>query len=343
MLVTSLLGLAACWYTEAEWEAALAEGTGGDGDADPFGDADADADADGDSDSDTDPDSAGDTDAAPKVVGVSLRVSSAEIETREVVALTATASYDDGSSSDVTEAADFDVDDEDVLKIYERGVGQPLMEGRVTVTASFGGFSSSAGVVVALSPAGPGDLVFNEVLADTPAGGDPNRDGSSDSVEDEFIELANYADVTVDLSGATIVEQDFFALPRHTFAEGTFLRAGEAIVVFGGGSVGALSAMNVSFVVCVNEDSALQYGLSLGNEGELVLLVAPDGSTTLAEFEYGDGASIDALVDISMVLEPDVWGDHYTSHRYADGASTDYSPGTFSDGSAFPGPDGRYP
>jgi hypothetical protein len=42
------------------------------------------------------------------------------------------------------------------------------------------------------------------------------------------------------------------------------------------------------------------------------------------------------------VLSPEVFGADYTHHRYVPGSIGDQSPGTFADGSPFPGPDGRY-
>lgn len=96
---------------------------------------------------------------------------------------------------------------------------------------------------------------FATAPTDVPSGGDPNGDGASDDVEDELLELANVSDATLDLSGVAIVETDFPTLPRHTFANGTVLRAGEAVVVFGGGSVSRLSKANGQFFVVDNDYS----------------------------------------------------------------------------------------
>ncbi len=41
-------------------------------------------------------------------------------------------------------------------------------------------------------------------------------------------------------------------------------------------------------------------------------------------------------------MDPDVWGTSYTHHRYAPSSSGDVSPGTYTDGTDFPGPEGRY-
>ena len=77
------------------------------------------------------------------------------------------------------------------------------------------------------------------------------------------------------------MEDDFPFTPRHTFAAGTILRAGEAIALFGGGDVSTLSGDHVSYTTAVNDDPGLENGLSLNNEGEVV---APAKKQTGAEY-----------------------------------------------------------
>ena len=164
------------------------------------------------------------------------------------------------------------------------------------------------------------------------------------------------ADATIDLSGVYIIESDFSTgLPRHIFRgddedntdgdERTILRAGEAIVVFGGGDVSNLSEANVQFVVANAEDPGLQYGLSMADAGEHIELLASDAKTVIAEMAYGDAdpdGDNPSVSDASLVLEPDVWGTAYVHHEDASGSTGLFSPGTYVDGSAYPGPDGRY-
>jgi len=221
-----------------------------------------------------------------------------------------------------------------VLKFYAASTGQPLLPGTVTVTASFGELSDAVDVEVTLAVAAAGDLVFNEILADGTVEGDPNGDDNLDSVEDEFLEIANASDVTVDLSGVKLVDSDWVYLPRHTFADGTILQAGQAIVVFGGGDTATLAADNVSFVLADNEDAGLQYGLNLSDGGETLTLRATDG-TSITQVTYV-GAS-----DTSLTLSPDVWGTDYAEHTTVT-TGVSFTPGTFADGSAFAGPDIRY-
>lgn len=307
-----------------------------------------DTDSDTDTDTDTDSDTDTDTDTDADVTALTVAADFSEISTKELVVLTAMATHADGSETDVSRDATWSSSDEAVVKFYEAAVGQPLWDGSAILTGSYAGYDGTVDVTVTLAAAGAGDLVINELLIDGTINGDPNGDGSLSATEDEFIEIANSADATVDLGGVTLQELGTPGLPRHTFTEGTVLRAGESIVVFGGGDVSTLTDAghaNVSFVVADNEDSALEYGLSLNNDGDHVWVYAADGSTVIDDIAYGDSdftGTIDAIQDASLVLDPDVWGTDYTHHSYATDSAGDISPGTYTDGSAYPGPDGRY-
>ena len=63
------------------------------------------------------------------------------------------------------------------------------------------------------------------------------------------------------------------------------------------------------------------------------------GTTTITSLVYGDGGDASAVQDASVTLDPDVTGKVYVDHSGLKGG--DYSPGTYSDGGAFPGPDGQ--
>ncbi|MCA9403761.1 MAG: lamin tail domain-containing protein [Candidatus Omnitrophica bacterium] len=78
-------------------------------------------------------------------------------------------------------------------------------------------------------------LLITEILADPPTGlaGDANNDGTRSSSGDEFVELFNPDDLTVDLTGWTLADA---AEIRHTFAAGVVLDPYQYLVVFGAGS-----------------------------------------------------------------------------------------------------------
>lgn len=335
-----LLSLLACGTDQILKRADTGTYTDPDADADADSDADADTDADSDTDTDTDTD----TDVAPEITAINARIvpNVASITTRESVTVVVTAEWSDGAATDVTVGSTIRSSDSSILDFFQHDVGQPLYSGSVTINveAADGTDLPPIPLDVTMSAVAPGDLVFNELLIDPATTADPNGDGDPDPVDDEFLEIANASDATVDLSGATLWDSGI-STARHTFPTATYLRAGEAIVVFGGGSVSTLSAPNVMFVVADNEDHSLQYGLALNNDGDVATLKGADG-TVLASTPYGSAGGPAVTGDTSLVLAPEVYGTDYTAHLYATHSIGAQSPGTYADGTAFPGPSGTY-
>jgi hypothetical protein len=179
-------------------------------------------------------------------------------------------------------------------------------------------------------PPAVGDLVINEFLADPPpdAAGDANCDGERDSGDDEFVELVNVTDHDLDLAGVIICDDDGGTpRSRFTFPVGTTLGAGQAAVVFGGGSADCdFPEMALVFV------SGTNFGYN--NGGDIVTVLASDSTTVLDQYAYpGDGPSGEA--DQSLNLNPDVTGTAYALHGNVPGAVGVYSPGRRVDGSPF--------
>jgi hypothetical protein len=161
---------------------------------------------------------------------------------------------------------------------------------------------------------GPGDggtsLVFlNEVLINEP-GSDVNA---------EFVELVNSGGSPVDLSGWTI--SDAVGM-RHTFASGTVLDAGRAIVVFGGASgiPGGLT----------NAVASSTGGLNLSNSGDTVTVKNASG-TAVDAFTFGSSLAVEP---ISANRNPDgVNTGSFVPHTSL--SSSQSSPGVRVDGSPF--------
>jgi len=169
------------------------------------------------------------------------------------------------------------------------------------------------------------NLVINEINADPASGisGDANGDGTRDSTDDEFVEIVNTGSTAVDISGFTL--SDLSGL-RHTFAAGTVIQPGQAIVVFGGGTpTGSFSGATVV--------TASSGSLSLNNSGDTITL-ADDMGTTITQVVYGSEGGANQ----SLTRDPDGTGS-FAQHSTVTGANGAlFSPGSQIDGSAFEAP-----
>lgn len=190
---------------------------------------------------------------------------------------------------------------------------------------------------VAFSGARRAALVINEILFDPPDGsdGDANRDGVRNGSEDEFVELVNASSETLDLTNWTVevrAAADARANVRHTFAVGTRLDAGDAIVVFGGGNFDARNpAFGGAQVVAASAGN-----LSLGNNGATITVRDATGAIS-DQFAYGTPQDdfVGNNVNQSITRAPDVAG-AFVRHLSAQGAGgRRFSPGTRADGSFF--------
>ncbi|MEE2712969.1 MAG: lamin tail domain-containing protein [Planctomycetota bacterium] len=122
----------------------------------------------------------------------------------------------------------------------------------------------------------------NDPYASAP-GLDTNLDGSpatsSSQSDDEFVEIVNFGAASVDIGNWTL--SDFFGL-RHTFAGGTLLGPGSAVVVFGGGSVANFNSLGLSGV------TADTGALGLNNTSDSIILVDSMG-VTVDSHSYSSG------------------------------------------------------
>ncbi|WP_375757070.1 lamin tail domain-containing protein [Corallococcus exercitus] len=143
--------------------------------------------------------------------------------------------------------------------------------------------SNAAFAITTGSSGGTGNVFINEVLINEP-GSDVNG---------EFVELVNSGTAAVDLSGWTVSDSTGV---RHTFASGTSVAAGKAVVVFGGasgipsGTTGAVAASTGT--------------LGLGNSGDTVTLknsagTAVDTATFASSLAGTDGVSANRSPDAS--------------------------------------------
>ncbi|MBN1206894.1 MAG: lamin tail domain-containing protein [Myxococcaceae bacterium] len=171
-----------------------------------------------------------------------------------------------------------------------------------TITVSDGGGGGTGGVFI------------NEVLV--------NEAGSA--VSGEFVEVVNTGSTAVDLSGWTISDASSV---RHTFASGSSVAAGGAVVVFGGAS-GIPSGL-------ANAVAASTGSLGLSNSGDTVTVKNAAGTVvdtaTLSSGVSGtDGVSANRSPDVSS-------SGSFALHTSLSGAVGSSSPGTKADGTAFGG------
>lgn len=190
---------------------------------------------------------------------------------------------------------------------------------------------------------GNGDLIFNEVFADPATGtaGDANKDGTRETYDDEFVEIVNVSNKTLQLQGVTIVDNGSSKV-HYTFGA-LMLPAGKAVVVFGGGMTADTNVntgnphpnFGNAYVYTVVQGTATSgSGLGLSNTSDHILLKNAQ-QATIAEFKYPD-TNNPACVgnqDQSMTLDPDLTG---TCKKHKDvNANSAFSPGTKSDGTSF--------
>jgi hypothetical protein len=177
---------------------------------------------------------------------------------------------------------------------------------RATDTASAASDTSDAAFAITAS-GGTANVILNEILANEPGS---NTAG-------EFVEIVNIGTAPADLSGWTLSDA---SLVRHTFAAGTSLADGKAIVVFGGAS--AIPAGLVGAV------AASTGTLSLANGGDTVTLKS-NSAAIISSFTYTSALS--GTDGVSMNRSPD-GGSTASFVLHTALSSLSSSPGTRADG-----------
>jgi endonuclease/exonuclease/phosphatase family metal-dependent hydrolase len=140
--------------------------------------------------------------------------------------------------------------------------------------------SNAAFTITTAPPSTPANVILNEILANEP--------GSNTAAE--FVEIVNVGGTSIGIGGWTLSDG---AGVKHTFAAGTTLAAGKAIVVFGGSS--AIPAGMTDAV------AATTGTLALGNSGDSVIL--KNGTTTVTSYTYP--SSLSGTDGVSMNRNPD--------------------------------------
>lgn len=172
-------------------------------------------------------------------------------------------------------------------------------------------------------------LAINEYLANDGVV-DSNCDTlgtTTSNTDDEFVEIVNKSNVTVDLTGLTIQDGAATTPIRHTFTstnEGTgslFLDPNKAIVIWGGGEPACAGVTNW-FI-------ASSGSLALNNTNAESISVKA-GATTLATVAFNG-----TTAGVSSNLDVDITGATYMLHNAVAGHVGDFSPGKKSNNTPF--------
>src|SRR5207245_11013038 len=117
---------------------------------------------------------------------------------------------------------------------------------------------------------------------------------------------------------------------RHTFVSGTSVPAGEAMVVFGGGTFNAADPV----FGCAQVIKASSGGLSLTNSG-LTILIRDGSGNLITQFSYGGSTGLDGDNGQSLTRSLDIVG-AFVQHNSAAGAHGRlFSPGLKTAGTPF--------
>ncbi|HEU4561349.1 MAG TPA: lamin tail domain-containing protein [Longimicrobium sp.] len=161
---------------------------------------------------------------------------------------------------------------------------------KVRVSDAGGTASDVSDAAFTITTATPANVIINEILANEPGS---NTAG-------EFVEIVNIGGTSISIAGWTISDGGGL---RHTFAAGTTLAAGKAIVVFGGsGSIPA---------GLTNAVAASTGQLNLANGGDSVIL--KDGGGVVKN-SYSYGSSLSGTDGVSMNRSPDATTGSFVLH-----------------------------
>lgn len=173
----------------------------------------------------------------------------------------------------------------------------------------------------------PVTVLINEINADPsqdPVKGDANLDGDLSTSDDEFVELVNVSNETIDLSGWMLGDDEQLSF---TFPEGVTMEPGEFITVFGGGNISGVPGYNPyppHSKVFVSDSTTL--GNQIANSSESVILLSPDTSYAMycnygGRFQAGPpNSGFCADIYFNMRIEADADAGSNTSiTRYPDG------------------------
>ena len=212
--------------------------------------------------------------------------------------------------------------------INATGLATGISQGQTTIKATSQSITGTATLNVT-----PPTIVINEALAAPPTGtdGDANHDGVRSSSEDEFVELVNSTGAGISIAGWTVRTHSTSSTTettRHTFVAGTTVPAGEAMVVFGGGTFSPTDPV----FGCAQVVKASSGSLLLTDSG-LTVLIRDESGNLVTQFSYGGSTGLNGGNAQSLTRSPDITG-NFVQHTSVAGARK-FSPGLKVDGTPF--------
>jgi Calx-beta domain/Lamin Tail Domain/Bacterial Ig-like domain (group 2)/WD40-like Beta Propeller Repeat len=208
------------------------------------------------------------------------------------------------------------------------GLATGISQGQTTIKATSQSITGTAMLNVT-----PPTIVINEALAAPPTGtdGDANHDGVRSSSDDEFVELVNSTGAGISIAGWTVRTHSTSSSTetiRHTFVAGTTVPAGEAMVVFGGGTFSPTDPV----FGCAQVVKASSGSLLLTDAG-LTILIRDGSGNLVTQFSYGGSTGLNGGNAQSLTRSPDITG-NFVQHTTIAGARK-FSPGLKVDGTPF--------
>jgi hypothetical protein len=211
------------------------------------------------------------------------------------------------------------------LTAHVPGVITSVVGDYALIVANPGERISNSIVFVVRAPRLLSQIGINEYLADPPDGaiGDANGDGRRDSAEDEFVEIVNRTQIPLDIGDFTLSDA---SQVRFRFPPNTTIPAGEAAVVFGGGSpTGDFGNARLNGLVFLAN-------LSLNNGGDSLTIKDPTGNV-IETIAFGP---VEGGANQSLNRDPDLVGFDFIRHStIADSSGAVFSPGSRSSGEPF--------
>lgn len=226
-----------------------------------------------------------------------------------------------------------------VATIDTNGLATGVGIGTTTITATtsdgIGGNVSGTATLTVQVP-----LVINEINADVAADdlattaieGDSNRDGTRSDDDDEFVELLNNSNAAVNVSGVVVADA---TSNRFTFPANTTVAAGQAVIIFGGGTP-PISDPAFGGALIFTTTS-----LGLNNTADTVTVKLNVGGSDVVidTHTYAGEANNNQSITQSPDAEVGSAGGSFVQHTTAtNAAGRVFSPGTRADGTPFGSP-----